>query len=181
MRKSENAEALMVATWPEPETLARFKNAEAERAIELVCGVVSAVRSTRARYGISPKQELAITVKAPAEVVSTINEQQDAYRLSLARVNVAGFPPKPKSPRHLTPRSSLAARSTATSRAWSISRPNARVFQGTRELEKTLPSLTKLSNPGYLAKAKPEIVEGQGEAREFAAKLELVAQQIAEL
>ena len=49
---------------------------------------------------------------------------------------------------------------TATSRAWSISRPNARVFQGTRELEKDVAKLDKkLSNPGYLAKAKPEIVE----------------------
>ena len=51
------------------------------------------------------------------------------------------------------------------------------------KLEKDVAKLDKkLSNPGYLAKAKPEIVEKDKAKRaEFAAKLELVAQQIAEL
>ena len=41
-------------------------NAAAEKAIGMVCGTVSAVRSARARFGISPKQELEVVAKAPA-------------------------------------------------------------------------------------------------------------------
>ena len=50
------APALMMAKWPEPESLASLVDEESERAVSLLCDVVSAVRSTRARYGISPKQ-----------------------------------------------------------------------------------------------------------------------------
>ena len=181
--EGEDAEALMVATWPEPETLARFKNAEAERAIELVCGVVSAVRSTRARYGISPKQELAITVKAPAEVISTINEQQELI-VSLARVNVAEVSAEAEKP--------AASNATLVSGCEvychleglvDFEAERARLSKEREKLEKDVAKLDKkLSNPGYLAKAKPEIVEKDKAKRaELAAKLELVAQQIAEL
>ena len=141
------------------------------------------MRSTRARYGISPKQELAITVKAPAEVVSTINEQQDLI-VSLARVSVAGVSAEAEKP--------AASNATLVSGCEvychleglvDFEAERARLSKEREKLEKDVAKLDKkLSNPGYLAKAKPEIVEKDKAKRaEFAAKLELVAQQIAEL
>lgn len=41
-----------------PGELAAYVDEDAERAIAMVCEVVGAVRSTRARYGISPKTAL---------------------------------------------------------------------------------------------------------------------------
>lgn len=49
------------SSWPPgpmPGELAAYVDEDAERAIAMVCEVVGAVRSTRARYGISPKTAL---------------------------------------------------------------------------------------------------------------------------
>ena len=89
--------ALMVAAWPEPETLASLIDPEAERAVGMLCGVVGAVRSTRARYGISPKQELAVVVNAQPENVTVLEELSSQISV-MARVSglaVAAGAPKP--------------------------------------------------------------------------------------
>ena len=78
---------LTTAFLPEPEGLARWKDEDAERAMGMVCGIVSAVRSVRARYGISPKQELAVTVKAATDKDSSLIDEQRALIESLARLS----------------------------------------------------------------------------------------------
>ena len=60
------APALMVADWPEPKELAHWIDEDSERTVALACAVVSSVRATRARYGISPRQELAVSVRVAA-------------------------------------------------------------------------------------------------------------------
>ena len=50
---------LIGAEWPDAEALAVYRDEASERAIELVCEVVGAIRSSRARYGISPKHDVA--------------------------------------------------------------------------------------------------------------------------
>ena len=83
----ERAEALMIAFWPEPADLARFIDEPAERTFELARALVSDVRSTRARYRISPKQELRCEVKAStAEVAEDIIGMADFIR-GLANVS----------------------------------------------------------------------------------------------
>mgnify|MGYP007132860848 CR=1 FL=1 len=49
----------MIAFWPEPADLARFIDEPAERTFELARALVSDVRSTRARYRISPSRSCA--------------------------------------------------------------------------------------------------------------------------
>ncbi len=61
------AEALMIAKWPEPADYERFIDEESERSFELLRSVVSAARSTRARYRLSPKEQLAAVVRMSAE------------------------------------------------------------------------------------------------------------------
>ena len=122
-------------------------------------------------------------MKAPAEVVSAINEQQELI-VSLARVNVAEVSAEAEKP--------AASNATLVSGCEvychleglvDFEAERARLSKEREKLEKDVAKLDKkLSNPGYLAKAKPEIVEkDKAKHAEFAAKLELVAQQIAEL
>ena len=51
-------------------------DADAERAIDMVCETVSAIRSTRARYGISPKTQLAVAVKAGEDDIARLEAQR---------------------------------------------------------------------------------------------------------
>ncbi|NLG10141.1 MAG: valine--tRNA ligase, partial [Coriobacteriaceae bacterium] len=59
--------SLMVAEWPSSDALASFIDAEAERSIDLLVAVISAIRGVRARYGISPKESLAVTVSTSGD------------------------------------------------------------------------------------------------------------------
>lgn len=106
-------------------------------------------------------------MKAPAEVVSAINEQQELI-VSLARVNVAEVSAEAEKP--------AASNATLVSGCEvychleglvDFEAERARLSKEREKLEKDVAKLDKkLSNPGYLAKAKPEIRrEGQGEAR----------------
>ena len=80
------APALMMAKWPEPESLASLVDEESERAVSLLCDVVSAVRSTRARYGISPKQELPVVLRAGFENARVL-EGLKSQIISMARAS----------------------------------------------------------------------------------------------
>ncbi len=53
----------MVAAWPDAGDLSCWIDDEAEQAIQLVVQLVTSVRATRAAYGISPRQELAVTLR----------------------------------------------------------------------------------------------------------------------
>jgi valyl-tRNA synthetase len=59
--------SLMVALWPEDSELTDLIDVESERSIDLLCRVTAAVRSTRARYRISPKQALNVSVRCSSE------------------------------------------------------------------------------------------------------------------
>ena len=81
-----SADFLMVASWPEPEALAGFSNDRAEHDFELARRVVSVVRSTRARYRLSPKTELDVAVRASREDVAVLEEQR-GFICSVGRVD----------------------------------------------------------------------------------------------
>ena len=55
--------SLVVAEWPTLESLSQYFDESAERAIGLLTSVVTAVRSTRARYKIAGREALQIAVK----------------------------------------------------------------------------------------------------------------------
>ena len=156
----ETAPALMVAAWPEPESLASYIDEKAEQAVGMLCGVVGAVRSTRARYGISPKQELACVIKAPEESIAVLKSLA-AQISTMARVS------------DLT----IAADSVKPAESAAVVVEGAEVFcvlTGMVDFDAERARLTKeskklsadeqkfakkLSNPGFLAKAAPEIIE----------------------
>jgi valyl-tRNA synthetase len=80
--------SLMVASWPEAADLADHVNVGAERAIEALCAVVGAVRAARARYGISPKEPLAVVVKTTGAAADAA-DAADAAALAAALAAVA--------------------------------------------------------------------------------------------
>ena len=179
----KDAPYLIVAAWPDAEELARYLDADAERAIQMVTEVVSGIRSTRARYGISPKQALAAVVKASGADAVLLEEQRGllASMANLDELEIGEAAEKPAESAVV-----LGAGVEAyvkLSGLVDFDAERARLQKEQKTLAADVAKLEKkLSNPGFLAKAKPEIVEKDTAKRdELAEKLALVEAQLASL
>ena len=179
----EDAPALMVAAWPEPETLAGYIDEGAERAIGMLCNVVGAVRSTRARYGISPKQELACVIKAQAENVQMLDSLA-AQISSMARVSdltIAADAAKPAESAAVVVEGAEVY--CVLTGMVDFDAERARLTKERKKLAADEQKFSKkLSNPGFLAKAAPEIIEKDtAKLAEVRDQLSRVDAQLAEL
>ena len=177
------AAALMVAAWPEPDSLNKWINEEAEQAVSLLCSVVGAVRSTRARYGISPKQELACVVKPLAENVEVLKSlsQQISSMARVSELAIAADAGKP---------AESAAVVVEGAEVYSVltgmvdfDAERARLAKELKKLQGDVAKLDKkLSNPGFLAKAVAEIIEkDRAKLEEARDQLSRVEKQLEEL
>ena len=178
------APALMMAKWPEPESLASLVDEESERAVSLLCDVVSAVRSTRARYGISPKQELLVVLRAEFENARVL-EGLKSQIVSMARASELSIVP---SDAHKPAESACVVAHgcevyCVLTGLIDFEAERARLTKERATLQKDEAKFAKkLSNPGFLAKAAPEIVEKDtAKLAELRDKLARVEEQLAEL
>ena len=178
------APALMMAKWPEPESLASLVDEESERAVSLLCDVVSAVRSTRARYGISPKQELPVVLRAGFENARVL-EGLKSQIISMARASELSIVP---SDAHKPAESACVVAHGCEVYCMltgliDFEAERARLTKERATLQKDEAKFAKkLSNPGFLAKAAPEIVEKDtAKLAELRDKLARVEEQLAEL
>ena len=178
------APALMMAKWPEPESLASLVDEESERAVSLLCDVVSAVRSTRARYGISPKQELPVVLRAGFENARVL-EGLKSQIISMARAFELSIVP---SDAHKPAESACVVAHgcevyCVLTGLIDFEAERARLTKERATLQKDEAKFAKkLSNPGFLAKAAPEIVEKDtAKLVELRDKLARVEEQLAEL
>ncbi len=178
------APALMMAKWPEPESLASLVDEESERAVSLLCDVVSAVRSTRARYGISPKQELPVVLRAGFENARVL-EGLKSQIISMARASELSIVP---SDAHKPAESACVVAHgcevyCVLTGLIDFDAECARLTKERATLQKDEAKFAKkLSNPGFLAKAAPEIVEKDtAKLAELRDKLARVEEQLAEL
>ena len=178
------APALMMAKWPEPESLASLVEEESERAVSLLCDVVSAVRSTRARYGISPKQELPVVLRAGFENARVL-EGLKSQIISMARASELSIVP---SDAHKPAESACVVAHgcevyCVLTGLIDFEAERARLTKERATLQKDEAKFAKkLSNPGFLAKAAPEIVEKDtAKLAELRDKLARVEEQLAEL
>ncbi|WP_443657203.1 valine--tRNA ligase [Ellagibacter isourolithinifaciens] len=178
------APALMMAKWPEPESLASLVDEESERAVSLLCDVVSAVRSTRARYGISPKQELPVVLRAGFENARVL-EGLKSQIISMARASELSIVP---SDAHKPAESACVVAHgcevyCVLTGLIDFEAERARLSKERATLQKDEAKFAKkLSNPGFLAKAAPEIVEKDtAKLVELRDKLARVEEQLAEL
>ena len=178
------APALMMAKWPEPESLASLVDEESERAVSLLCDVVSAVRSTRARYGISPKQELPVVLRAGFENARVLKGLKSQI-ISMARASELSIVP---SDSHKPAESACVVAHgcevyCVLTGLIDFEAERARLTKERATLQKDEAKFAKkLSNPGFLAKAAPEIVEKDtAKLAELRDKLARVEEQLAEL
>ena len=178
------APALMMAKWPEPESLASLVDEESERAVSLLCDVVSAVRSTRARYGISPKQELPVVLRAGFENARVL-EGLKSQIVSMARASELSIVPsdaqKPAESACVVAHGCEVY--CVLTGLIDFEAERARLTKERATLQKDEAKFAKkLSNPGFLAKAAPEIVEKDtAKLVELRDKLARVEEQLAEL
>ena len=174
---------LIVAAWPDADALAQYVDADAERAIDMVCETVSAIRSTRARYGISPKTQLAVAVKAGEDDIVRLEAQRGLIEGmgNVASLQMAADVEKPaESSVTLAPGLEVYI---VLSGLVDFEAERARLEKERVKLAADAAKLgKKLSNPGFLAKAAPEIVEkDRAKHAEMTDKLARVEAQLAEL
>lgn len=174
---------LIGAEWPDAEELEGYRDADAERAIEMVCEVVSAIRSARSRYGISPKVQLPVAVKA-AEADSALLREQAGLLSALGNVSdlqIAADVEKPTGASvalgaGLEVYVCLADHVDFEAEKQRLAKEQKKLAADVAKLEK------KLSNPGFLAKAAPEIIEkDKAKLAEMSDKLVRVNEQLEEL
>ncbi len=174
---------LIGAEWPDAEALAVYRDEASERAIELVCEVVGAIRSSRARYGISPKTALPVAVKAASHDVELLVAQSS---LVCALANVEDLAVSADAVKPAEASVSLGSGIevyTILSGHVDFSAEKARLEKEQGKVAKDVAKLEKkLSNPGFLAKAAPEIVaKDKAKLEELSDKLARLQSQIAEL
>ena len=181
--EADRAPSLMVVAWPDAALLAAFADEGAEASIGLVQEVVVAIRAIRARYSVSPREALAVVVKAP-QAEGVLLEGESALVRSLAGVGTLTVAPAAEKPAHAAvavagnlevyvPLEGLVDFEAEAAR---LGKERDKATEELERLER------KLANEGFLAKAAPEIVEkDRARATELGDAISLLEAQIAEL
>lgn len=179
--------SLMVAEWPANDTLASLIDAEAERSIDLLVTVVAAVRSVRARYRISSKEALDVTIKtggdSAVDDAALLTGQQllITTMANISNIAVAADAQKPAQSsvtisQGLEIYVALEGLVDLDAELKRLSAERGKVAADLQKLQK------KLANENFLAKADPAIVEKTSqEAADLSAALEQIDQQLGSL
>lgn len=178
-----NAPYLISAAWPDATELACYVDADAERGIQMVIECVSAIRSTRARYGISPKTALSVAVKAAPADVALLEVQRsliEGLGNTCDLVIAVDAEKQPESSVSLAPGLEVYI---VLSGLVDFDAERTRLQKECEKLVADAGKLAKkLSNPGFLAKAAQDIVDkDRAKHAELADKLTRVEAQLAEL
>jgi len=173
---------LMLAAWPEPEALATFVNDTAEHEFELAKQVVSAVRSTRARYRLSPKAQLDVSVRTNADDAAAIASQGDFIR-NVGRVGellVGADEAKPAG--SVTVVDGDLELFVVVGGLVDLAAEATRVKKELEKAKKDLAGVERtLGNPGFVAKAAPEVVaKKQEQLADLTATVERLEAQVAD-
>jgi valyl-tRNA synthetase len=180
----DSSPSLMVARWPFAGELDCRRDPLAERAIGLLIEVIGAVRSTRARYGLSPKVTLRVSAKILSKQAELDTELLRAQSVQIEQLaNIEGF--------------TAATDTLKPDQSSVVVTPALEIYivlEGLVDFEAERQRLTrerlatqtvleklekKLANPGFLAKAAEEvIVKTRQEAAEAARTLEQIDAQL---
>ena len=182
-RADETSEMLMLAAWPKPEDYEGWIDEEVERSFELLRAVVGAARSTRARYAISPKQELNVCVRAAEQDCARLQAQLatvcEMGRLSNLTVGVDVAKPAGSV---MSVESGLEMFIELAGLV-DLGAEAARLTKQVEAQKKELAGVEKtLSNPGFVAKAAPEVIAAKQERKAaLAESIAVLEAQISEL
>ena len=178
-----DARFLMLAAWPEPADFKTFVNDVAEHDFELAKSLVSVVRSTRARYRLSPKEELDVAVRASVEDCAVLEAQHD-FICGVGRVGALTASVGQQKPEGAV--SVVDGGLEVFVVVGGLVDLAAEVVQlrkGLAKAEGELAGVTKtLGNAGFVAKAAPAIIERKrSQQAELEQTVERLKAQIADL
>ena len=154
---ARGGESIMVAPWPRPEAV--LVDDTLEREMAWVMSFVTAVRTVRAEMDLSPGKRLPVLVAGSQEKLTWLERHQELIT-PLARLESwqlhAGEAPEGAATgvvedmKIFIPLAGLI----------DVEAETARLNKGLQKLAKELERVTgKLSNPNFIAKAKPDVVE----------------------
>ncbi|MGN0045727.1 MAG: valine--tRNA ligase [Eggerthellaceae bacterium] len=180
---NKDADMLINASWPDGEALAKYLNPEAERPVTMVTQAISGVRAARARYGISPKQALSVTIKADGKDAESFESQRNLL-VNMANIGDLQISADAEKPAEASVNIVEGCEVyVALSGLVDFEAERKRLNKERDQLVKFINGLErKLSNPGYLAKAAPEVQQKDRDNYEAdKEKLALIDAQLAEL
>ena len=181
---AKETDYLINAHWPDADELSRYIDEEAERTITMVTDTVSAVQASRSRYGISPKQTMKVAVKCASAEEAQLIEAQRNLVVSMGNLEslLVGVDAEKPAESSVTLASGLEIFVILTGLV-DFDAERARLKKELKGLEGDVAKFSKkLSNPGFLAKAAPEIIEkDRAKLTDLSDKLERVKEQLAEI
>ena len=178
-----DARFLMLAAWPEPADFKTFVNDVAEHDFELAKSLVSVVRSTRARYRLSPKEELDVAVRASVEDCVVLEAQHD-FICGVGRVGALTASVGQQKPEGAVSVVDGGLEVfVVVGGLVDLAAEVAQLREGLAKAEGELAGVTKtLGNAGFVAKAAPAIIERKrSQQAELEQTVERLKVQIADL
>ena len=178
-----DARFLMLAAWPEPADFKTFVNDVAEHDFELAKSLVSVVRSTRARYRLSPKEELDVAVRASVEDCAVLEAQHD-FICGVGRVGALTASVGQQKPEDAVSVVDGGLEVfVVVGGLVDLAAEVAQLRKGLAKAEGELAGVTKtLGNAGFVAKAAPAIIERKrSQQAELEQTVERLKAQIADL
>ena len=178
-----DARFLMLAAWPEPADFKTFVNDVAEHDFELAKSLVSVVRSTRARYRLSPKEELDVAVRASVEDCVVLEAQHD-FICGVGRVGALTMSVGQQKPEGAVSVVDGGLEVfVVVGGLVDLAAEVAQLRKGLAKAEGELAGVTKtLGNAGFVAKAAPAIIERKrSQQAELEQTVERLKAQIADL
>ena len=178
-----DARFLMLAAWPEPADFKTYVNDVAEHDFELAKSLVSVVRSTRARYRLSPKEELDVAVRASVEDCAVLEAQHD-FICGVGRVGALTASVGQQKPEGAVSVVDGGLEVfVVVGGLVDLAAEVAQLRKGLAKAEGELAGVTKtLGNAGFVAKAAPAIIERKrSQQAELEQTVERLKAQIADL
>lgn len=183
---AHESEFLMLAAWPEPDAFEGYVDESAEYGFELAKNLISTVRSTRARYRLSPKTALRAEVRcASQDIAASLGAQSEFIRkvgfVSELVVGTSDEFAKPDGAVQI--HGSDFDTFVLVGDLVDLAAEAARLTKELEKAQKELEGVQRtLANEGFVAKAAPEIIEKKkSRATELLQTVETLAAQISDL
>ncbi len=174
-----DAGALIVAAWPGG--MDDCIDADIEREIGLVQGVIRQIREVRSQYNIPPKNRLCVSAAGPDALCGILNDNSELIRqlAGLDAFEAAGAMEKPRN-------AAIAMVADAQVFVHDVIDPAAernRLQKRKEQIENALrPVQAKLANENFVTRAKPQVVrQTKDKLNELQEQLSAVDKHLAEL
>lgn len=152
---------LFISEWVDKDKLAKYNDKNAEESIKVICNVIGAVRSIKARYGISPKTQVEVHIKTKDDHVTEIISNSQELISSLVNIKSLEVSSDTIKPEYsVSYCDSLVEVYVVLKGFIDFDKEKLNIQKQIVKIKKDyLKFEKKLKNPGFLKKAKPEIIE----------------------